>query len=269
MDEPKGVKKLTLVKVYRDCVLRNDFKFNNKLVKELTGTAFANQFDATKVDTSAGLPGELKAEDVFIVHLGKGWHQFVKGISLGYHQLEPVPEDKTVIWPYRPGALDGSDESEAGVLSIAFNQQIVQEFLYNDRTRQIYINIPRRTSSEDTNSFSYKIGSEVVHVNRLQIEMDFIVERNGEIAIAEAKRSSRDLPKDFAVAQVYLPFRRLRNVLVRKGMTLNTRSLFLIQYFRPDGKPALRVYEYTFEDPQDMGSIRFLKNAEYILQEKK
>jgi len=269
MGKPKGVKKLTLVKVYNDCVLREAFQFNNTLVKQLTGSEFSNQFDATKIDTSERLPKELQDQNVFIVHLGGGRHQFVKGIFLGYHVLEPVPENRIFSWSYRPGVLDGTDSSEAGVLSIAYNQQIIQDFLYDDRTRQVYINVPRRTRGKEDNSFSYKIGDQVIRVDGLQIEMDFIVERNGEIALAEAKCSSQGLPRDFAVVQVYLPYRRLLRLLARKGVMPRVRSMFLVQYKRPDAKNALRVYEYTFDDPQDMGSIRLLKNAEYVLEGKK
>ncbi len=269
MVESKGVKKQTLVKVYLDCALRNDFKFNNTLVKQLTGSEFSNQFDATKIDTSEGLPDELRERDVFIVHLGNGQHQFVRDIRSGYHMLEDVPDIAVHRgWTYRPGVLDGTDMSEAGVLSIAFNQQIIQEFLYDDRTRQVYINVPRRTRGKETNSFSYRIGDQVVDVLGLQIEMDFIVERNGEIALIEAKCSSGGLPKDFAVVQVYLPYRRLLKILEEKKTNPRIRSLFLLQYKKPDGLSALRLYEYTFVDPLDMGSIRLLKNAEYILEKK-
>jgi len=34
---------------------------------------------------------------------------------------------------------------------------------------------------------------------------------------------------------------------------------------RPDGKDCIRVYEYTFTDPQSMSSLRFVRNAEYVL----
>jgi hypothetical protein len=211
----------------------------------------------------------LKEKDVFIVHLGNGMHQFVRGIQLGYHTLEPVPDERRQPWPYKRGILDGTDMSEAGVLSLAFNQQILQDFLYDDRTRQVYINVPRRTRGKDTNSFKYSIGDQEISVVGLQIEMDFIIEkREGEIALIEAKSSGKELPKDFAVGQTYLPYRRLLNILADKVGNIKIRNLFLVQYLRSDGKEAIRIYEYTFADPLDMGSIRFIKNAEFILQEK-
>lgn len=265
MSQKKGVKKQTLMKVYEHCVEKGNFKFGNSLVKQLTGTDFANQFDATKIDTSAVLPEELREKDMFIVHLGRGWHQFVRGIQHGYHELEEVVPENVYIWPYVPGVLDRTDGSEAGVLSLAFNQQILQHFLYGNRIVQLFINLPRRTRGKAANSFSYMIGDQTVTVNQLQIEIDFIVEKNGEIAIVEAKCAPSGLPKDFAVAQLYLPYRRLLEMLGPRLEAKKIRSLFLVQYIRPDGIDCIRVYEYTFTDPLSMSSLRFVRNAEYVL----
>lgn len=228
--EGEGVKKRTLVLVFTDCLQRGDFRFDNALVKRLTGSDFANQFDATKIDRSEGLPVELREKDVFIVHLGSGMHQFVRGIRFGYHALEDVPEERKQHWPYKRGILDGTDISEAAVLSLAFNQQILQEFLYDDRTRQVYINVPRRTRGKDTNSFTYRIGDQEISVVGLQIEMDFIIEkREGEIALIEAKSCGKELPKDFAVGQTYLPYRRLLKILADRVGGIKIRNLFLLQ----------------------------------------
>ena len=261
----KGVKKRTLVLVYADCAQRGDLRFNNALVKKLTGEEFSNQFDATKIDRSESLPKELKDQDLFIVHLGKGWHQFVRGVNTGYHELEEVPAERVRTWRYYPGLLDGTDASEAGVLSTSFNQGILQEFLYKDRRVQAYINVPRRTRGKDANSFTYRIDNQVVQVNGLQIEMDFIMEKGDEISLVEAKCSAGEPPRDFAVAQVYLPYRRLLNVLAERGRNVGIRNLFLVQYRKDDGTTAIRIYEYTFDDPQDMSSLRFVNNAEFIL----
>lgn len=268
MEQAKGVKKRTLVLVYEDCVRRGDFRFNNALVKKLTGTEFSNQFDATKIDRSENLPVELRDQDMFIVHLGRGWHQFVHSVKHGYHKLEEVPSERVYSWPYYPGVLDGTDVSEAGVLSLSFNQGILQEFLYGDRRVQAYINVPRRTRGKESNSFTYMIGDQTIRVTGLQIEMDFIVEKGNEISLVEAKCSPGGLPEDFAVVQVYLPYRRLLNILARGSRDIDIRNLFLVQYVKRDGRTAIRVYEYTFGDPQNMGSLRFVNNAEFILMER-
>jgi len=233
----KGEKKATLAGIHAYLISKGDktLTFTNKLVKEITGSKLSNQFDVTKIDTSAKIPAELQKEDLFIVHLGGGKHSFVKGIKHGYHKFEPVPDSKVYPWEYAPSVLDGTDESEAGVLSLAFNQQIIQHFLFGDRTVSLRIHLPRRTRDKALNSFKYNIAGTVVEVNNLQIETDFIVEKNGNLAVGEAKYSPKTsfLPEDFAVAQVYLPYRRLLNLREQKKWETSARCMFVVQYRQP------------------------------------
>jgi hypothetical protein len=234
----------------------------------MTGSRLSNQFDVTKIDTSRKIPPELQRQDLFIVHLGGGKHRFVKGIKNGYHEFEPVPDSKVRSWEYVPSVLDGTDESEAGVLSLAFNQQIIQHFLFGDRTTSLRIHIPRRTRDKYLNSFTYNIGDAVVEVNNLQIETDFIVEKNGDLAVGEAKYFSKIgfFPRDFAVAQVYLPFRRLMKLREQRKWKTSARCMFLVQYRPTEEEQAIRIYEYNFTDPNDMASIKLMKNSEYRLK---
>jgi hypothetical protein len=266
----KGEKKAAL-----DSILANlrskgekELIFTNRLVKEITGSRLSNQFDVTKIDTSAKLPEDLRKNDLFIVHLGGGKHRFVKGINNGYHRFEEVPENRIRSWEYVPGLMDKTDESEAGVLSLAFNQEIIQHFLFGDRTVSLKIHLPRRTRDKVLNSFEYKINGTTVEVSNLQIETDFIVERNGDLAVGEAKYSPKVgfFPADFAVAQVYLPYRRLLKLRELKKWKTKARCMFIVQYRPKAGQEAIRIYEYDFDDPQDMASIRLLKNAEYRLE---
>jgi len=266
----KGEKGASLLSIYTRLRSRNDrsLTFTNTLVKEITGSRLSNQFDVTKIDTSDRIPIELGKEDVFVVHLGGGRHRFVKGIAQGYHKFEPVPKERVFSWPYKPSILDGTDESEAGVLSLAFNQDIIHDFLFGDRTVQLRIHLPRRTRDKALNSFQYRIGGTQVEVNNLQIEADFIVEKNGELAVGEAKYSSKPsyFPKDFAVAQVYLPYRRLLRLREMKNWKTEARCMFIVQYRPSEEQEAIRIYEYTFTNPNDMASIKMLNNAEYLLK---
>ncbi len=250
------------------------FVFDNLMVKTTTGVDFGNQYDLTKLDTSARLPEELRKDDVFIVHLGgprtrdparkvPTRHRFVSPVSVGYHKLE-LPQEIEDPWKYKRTILDNLDEGESGTISVVFNQGIVHHFLFDDRTIPgLRIHIPGRTRKKDENTFTYKIGSTEVSVEQLQIEMDFIIEKNGTVAIAEAKRGA--VHEDFAVGQIYLPYRKLLKMKERLGGTFDIRCLFLLQYTRPDRREGVRVYEYAFRDPVDMGSITLLKSREYVL----
>lgn len=254
------------------------YVFDNKLVKRITGEDFGNQYDITKIDTSKKLPQELRDDDVFIVHLGGNRahdatrklptrHQFVSPISAGYHRLEDPEESED--WPYRRTILDNLDRGESGTTSLVFNQRIIHDFLFEDRAiSDLRIHIPGRTRRKDDNTFTYKVGTSEVSVEQLQIEMDFIVEKNGTIAVAEAKRvpgKKGKLPEDFAVGQIYLPFRKLLNMKSRLGGTFAIRCLFLVQYRRADGKDGIRLFEYTFPQCEEMSSIVPVKNKEYVL----
>lgn len=250
--------------------------FDNVLVKLTTGEEFGNQYDLTKLDTSSKLPRELRDDDVFVVHLGGNRvrdparkvptrHQFVGPIAAGYHRLEQPREVKDP-WEYRKTILDNLDEGESGTISVVFNQGIIHHFLFDDRHAPgLRIHIPGRTRKKIENSFTYRVGATEVTVEQLQIEMDFIVDRNGTVAVAEAKRGHPS--EDFAVGQIYLPYRKLLNLRERLGGKFEIRCLFLLQYTRPDRRQGVRVYEYEFTDPMSIGSIKLKKSREYVLVE--
>jgi len=98
--------------------------------------------------------------------------------------------------------------------------------------------------------------------------MDFIVEKNGSLAVGEAKYSPKTgfFPNDFAVAQVYLPYRRLLKLRDEKKWKTNARCMFVVQYRPTPNHEAIRIYEYDFEDPNNMASIKMRRNAEYRLK---
>ncbi len=111
----KPTKKDLLLQIYQGLKAQgsSSLVFDNKLVKQETGGSFGNQFDLTKVDSSSRLPAELIREDLFIIHLGKGVHRFVRGVANGYHKFEPIEVEEVVAWPYTPHTLNGLDTSEA------------------------------------------------------------------------------------------------------------------------------------------------------------
>ncbi len=79
----------------------------------------------------------------------------------------------------------------------------------------------------------------------------------------EAKRGN--LLDDFAVGQIYLPYRKLLNMRERVKGEFDIRCLFLLQYTRRDRRQGVRVYEYQFLDQNDMASIVVKKSREYVL----
>lgn len=270
-------KKPTLTELWEQVKARGrPYVFDNQLsikVSQITG--FKNHNDLTKIDTYNDLSDSMKADNIFIAHIGgpnkvEQKHRFVPGARLAYHRLEDLldpPEECR----YKRTILDEIDRGEASLLSSVFNQELIQLFLYEDRTVRPRIHLPGRTSSKEDNTFSYFIGDEAVSVQSLQIEMDFIVEKNGDVAFAEAKRGS--LWTDFAIAQIYMPYRKLLKIRERIAGTFRIHPLFIMQYsksYQPKGLPAkrydhIRIYEYEFKVPDHLESISFVKAKEFVM----
>lgn len=251
-------------KIFNKVVSTGDksLAFDNALVKKVTGKSFSNQFDATKFDTTEKLPKSLIENDYFIVHLGLGKHRFVKGISNGYHEFEKIPPENIVDWRYRKSMLNGLDASEASILSLAFNQFILDDFLYEDITIAPKIHLPRRTKL----SFSYFIDGERIDVKSLQMERDLALEWDDEITVFEAKNGE---PKDFARYQLYGPYRYFYDMKEQNQIAINTVRCVYALRTEPDGSVVLKLYEYEFVDAMRPSSIRLIKCKQYVISERR
>ena len=254
---PRGNKKIQVIEaLYAKCKASGCMAFNNDFVKEVCeGIGFRNQFDITKVDSSAGLPDALVKDDVLIVHLGGGNHQFVQGISTGYHQFEPIPDSHKIQWEYRPSILNNINTSESNTLSVGYNQRIINDFLYEDITAEPKIYLSNRTHIP----LAYYIGEDWVEARRVQVEIDMTMERNGAITVFEAKNGD---PADFNVFQLFNPYRYyLQATEGLQGVSVD--CCYLLRYGN-----RIRLYLYQFEDPRLPASIRLARSAEYALVER-
>lgn len=246
-------KQAVIARLYADCVAGGSLTFDNDAVQRAAGAVgFRNLFDATKIDHSAGLPAALVDDDAFIVHLGRGQHRFVYGIGAGYHRFEPIPEERRYQWRYRPSILNNINTSESNILSVGYNQRIVHDFLYED-----IMAAPKAYGSNRTQiALDYRIGDDVVHAERLQVEIDFTLEYLGAITVFEAKNGE---PDDFNVFQLFNPYRYYRQITEgQPGIAIN--CCYLLRQ-----GDRLRLYLYSFADSQSPASIRLERNAEYVL----
>ena len=256
-----GTKQEVIKALYARCQASNDFVFDNNLVKEVCRElSFGNPFDVTKIDNSALLPEELQAEDVFIVPLGTprgsraAQHQFVRGISEGYHQFEAVPDSALVTWPYRRSILNNINTSESNILSMAYNQRIIHDFLYEDLAASPKVYGSHRTQT----ALSYYLGGAEIRAHRVQGEIDFTAEHLGRVTIFEAKNGE---PPDFNGLQLFNPYRYYRNVAEANGIAMQSvQCCYLLRQGH-----RLRLYLYSFDDPERPGSLRLERNAEYNL----
>ena len=252
-----GKKRQTQILLFEQCRQSGIYTFDNAQVKRLCEqTGFKNPFDVTKVDQSAKLPDEVRDAGYCIVHLGRGRHRFVRALDSWYHRFETMDESERHSWEYRPSLLNHTDESESNMISLVYNQRVIQDFLYGEITApKIYMS--RRTKID----LEYSIdGIHDVQATRLQMEMDATFELNGVVTIVEGKNS---FPADFAVYQLFHPFLdyHLKDIAGVSGIN----CCYLLKKSYRD-RHVIRLYLYKFGDIGDIASIVLVKKAEYVLQ---
>ena len=253
----KKTKKETIVALFKICQARNNFEFDNELVKKICLTSgFKNPFDVTKLDNTDKFPPILKKNDYAILHLGKGRHKFIKGIQNCFHKFESV--DKKEKWEYRPSLLNEFDTSESNILSLVFNQRIAHKFLYGDITTNPKIYGARRTKSD----FNCYAGKENIVADKLQMEIDLTAEFNGTVTVFEGKNG---FPADFAIYQIYYPFLYYYNLKQRNKLSIKEINCCYLLRQQKNDKSTIRIYQYDFANPKNMASIRHIKSAEYDL----
>jgi len=255
-----GKKQAVLERIFATCQERGDAVFDNNLVKSICAeVGFGNPFDATKVDKSELYPDVMQqGRGHFIIHLGKGRHQIVPDISKGYHQLEAIEEEESILWQYVPSVLNDFDSSEANILSVAYNQLILHDFLYRDRKASLVLYLARRAKFDA----EYSIGSRPIAATQIQMEMDMVLVRNRDVTIIEAKNS---FPKDFAVYQLFHPYLYFDNF--RRSGTLNIDKIqcCYVQRQKRRNRSRLRMHLYRFRE-RDLAAIELVRKREYILE---
>lgn len=250
-------KQRVLTELFELCVGRQDFTFGNEDdVKPICLThGFKNPFDVTKIDNSRGLPPVLRENDMFVVHLGEGHHKFVPGIARGYHGFEAVPIEQTFTWKYRRSLLNNINTSESNILSVANNQRIIHDFLYEDIMAS-----PKSYGSNRTKiPAKYHVGEDPVDIDLVQVEIDFTLEYGGVVTFFEAKNGE---PKDFNVFQLFHPLHYYLKATEEKEVK-SIQACYLLRK-----RNRLRLYLYSFDDPSTPESIRLERNAEYTLVER-
>ena len=263
-------KQEVIANLYTLCKERGDLTFDNDEVRRVAAeVGFRNPFDATKWDSSASLPDALRADDVFPVHLGQGRHRFVTGIDIGYHRFEDIPEERRIQWRYRRSMLNTVNTSESNIPSVGYNQHIIHDFLYDD----IVASTKSYRSHRTTVSLDYCIGSVNISTRKLQLKIDFTLEYQGIITAFEAKNG---FPNDFNVFQLFNPLRYYLHLIDTENLR-PTENLFADKCLKTPviqccyllrHNERLRLYLYTFDDPQDPGSIHLKRSAEYTLVER-
>lgn len=263
----RRTKKDIITELFKLCENRNDFVFNNDEVKEILVKlkSSTNPYDMTKLDDTSKLPDILLENNYCIVHLGNGRHKFIKGINNIFHEFEDINKDEIINWIYRPSILNDFSHSESSILSTAYNHRILHDFLYLD-----IVSNPKIYNSErkQSVSFDYQIKNTKAKVENLQIEIDLTAELNGLVTVFEGKNIRKEWHKDFNVHQLYNPFRYYYEL--QKDNKLPIKKITACYLLRKKEKDSsvIRLYNYTFNNPLDITSIKLIKKREYRLEKR-
>jgi len=247
-----------------------NYTFHNDLVKKVcVEVGFGNPFDVTKLDNKSKLPDVLLKNDFAIIHLGNGYHKFIKGINKVYHDFEPIQQ--VIDWKYQKSILNQFNSSESNILSVANNQRILHHFLFGQDTEfndTEIINRPKTYFPHRTKtSFEYSFGKDIkLELKNIQIEIDLTIEFKGTIGVFEGKNGK---PDNFSVYQLYHPFLYYYNANKRKELQGKIKNIYGVYVVRDTLKEGdtLKLWAYTFIRPTDITSIKFIKATEYKLKQ--
>ncbi|KAA3604640.1 MAG: hypothetical protein DWQ06_04140 [Calditrichaeota bacterium] len=254
-----------ITEIFKICRKKKDYTFHNDLVKKVSQkVGFGNPFDATKIDDKSKLPEILIKNDYALIHLGKGFHSFIKGIDTIFHTFEPI--QKTEDWSYRKSVLNHYNTSESNVLSVANNQRILHRFVLGkeaklyEMEKSLKTYFPHRTKID----MDYSINGVPISLDKMQIEIDLTIEMNGIVSVFEAKNGN---PNSFVIYQLYHPFlyyHKAKNDENVCGKIDDIVCVYLTKTIE-EGFIFLNLWAYTFEDPFEITSIKFLKSCSYKL----
>ena len=258
-------KKEIVAELFKECERKGNFIFNNDLVKEvlvLNGSS-TNPYDMTKLDDTSKFPDVLLENDYCLIHLGGGRHQFIKGIEKIFHNFEEITNEEVIDFPYSPSILNDYSTSESNILSVTLNHKLMHDFLYEKKQ-----GTPKEYISERKNkvTFSYNIGDIKVNLEGLQIEIDLTTELNGVVTIYEAKNSPKNKwIENFNIHQIYNPFRYYYELKIMNQLKIEEINACYLVRMKTEGTSHIRLYNYTFANPEDITSLKLLKKREYKL----
>jgi hypothetical protein len=228
---------------------------------------FGNPFDVTKLDNKTKLPDILLRNDYAIIHIGSGKHKFIKGIDKIYHTFEPIQE--AVDWTYKKSLLNQYNSSESNILSVANNQRILHHFLFGKDTEFDDVDILQRPKTyfphRTKTSFEYSVGKDAtLELKNIQIEVDLTIEFQGTIGVFEGKNGK---PDNFSIYQIYHPFLYYYNANKVSELKDKIKDIYCVYVVREKSKPydTIKLWAYTFVNPLDITTIKFLKSASYRL----
>lgn len=261
-------KQQVLERLFLQCEQEGSYEFSNSDVKRVADAVeFRNPFDATKVDSREILPQSIFQKGYCIAHLGEGKHRFIPELQNWYHDFETILPEEVIEWRYRKSLLNDIDRGEASALSLAFNQHILHDFIYEDVVASPKIYVPGRSRT----TIEYTVGSTHVKAENQQLEMDMVLEYQGTVTVIEAKNKAFSSFTNFAVYQLFYPIKYYLNRAKDRNISIShINACYVLRQAssRASGVIKVRLYLYEFADPDRLDSIRLVRKAEYRLKQR-
>ena len=266
MKSKKSKQHQVIDELFKICKRKNNFIFHNKLVKEVcVKYGFGNPFTATKFDNKKGLSKLLIEKNYAVIHLGSGNHKFIKNINKVFHDFEPIR--KKINWKYKKSLLNQYNSSESNILSVTNNQRILHHFLFGQDTEFDDVDINKRPKTyfphRTKTSFEYNFGKGTKLVlKNIQIEVDLTIEFQGTIGVFEGKNGK---PDTFSIYQIYHPFLYYFNANKKTELKGKIKEIYCVYVVREKSKThdTIKLWAYTFSNPLDITTIKFIKSASY------
>lgn len=199
-----------------------------------------------KQDRREERPEVFKEKGLFILPIKNGFYKILKGD--GYVDIPPIESEPIEYESKLNFTLDTSKigDSEMQYLDKAYASSIIRTFM-NDPSLVLTIRGRKYTPSID-----FRVGSQSIHAESVQTEVDAGYEGENEVVLIEAKNSNAN---NTIIRQLYYPYRQWQAVTNKKVKTL---------FFEHDkNTDYYNIWEFTFENPDDYSSIKLVKSARF------
>ncbi|ADR24222.1 conserved hypothetical protein [Mycoplasma leachii PG50] len=208
-----------------------------------------------KFDSSLKLPEIFKQHNINILPISK--KKYILSSFKLYEYIGQLGEnnknniEKIIIeHNYQSININNISSESSAIMSLILTRTLDNFLVENDNTMTFF----GRMWTKNFDFFIDKIDNKSmkIEVNNSQCEIDAGLENKKSLVILEAKLSS---DPDFNIRQLYYPFRLWSNK-VEKPI-----RLVFINYFNQ----IFRLFEYKFEDINNLSLIKLIKQKSYSL----
>jgi len=249
-------KRRILADLFEQCRARGNMIFTNEDVSETAyRIGFENPYGAVNIDQISKIPDVIQEADFAPIPVGEGTHMFVRGLSVAFHEFEPIPSNCVITRKYRRGVLDELDICKNDILSVGMNQRILPDFLPDGFAVIPNIYNPHLSKK----SMCYTFNETPIQAKNLQIEMDMICEYNSRVTIFKGKSV---FAPDFPVYHLFYPWLYFTNLRESGKFEAKALDCCYIMHFTQGESLVVRLYMYEF-GKKNPASIYLKKCAEY------